>query len=250
MARTTLGDLESRMRMRGRLTPEDPSAPTFNERWSPVDPIPQFEDEIRKRERTPGYVPGYQERYGDPTKVISDLPPSLNAPMERQTSILAPAARIGVAVARPVASALAQAWMRSSAPETAAMAAEAAKKLAGRELLRRMGVGAMTTGAAGELAQPSGQGLTGPEVPPTGERTRAGMGFAPPYSPAPADIPTQEAANVAAARVRQAATPVGGRQMGTFSQALGQRPSMESAFRAMPEGLQQGLLKLFNGPQE
>lgn len=71
MARTTLADLQSRM---AREAPQNPSA---------VDPIG---DMIRQQDFMRGTPvrPGYQERLGDPSKVISGVPPSLNAPPPRQ----------------------------------------------------------------------------------------------------------------------------------------------------------------------
>jgi hypothetical protein len=59
------------------LRPVDPSADTFRKRFEPFssDPIgDKIIEQLNQQRRLPGtpVAPGYQERYGDPTKVISE----------------------------------------------------------------------------------------------------------------------------------------------------------------------------------
>lgn len=84
MARIQLSDLKSHQRP---FEPVDPSRDTFDERYRPIDPM---RDYLNRDKGTP-VRPGYQERFGDPSKVISQggLPPSVNAPPPR-TAPLAP----------------------------------------------------------------------------------------------------------------------------------------------------------------
>ena len=83
MARTTLGDLQSRKRP---FEPENPSAidPSKEVDYRFPDPI---RDMINKQYQGTPVQPGYQERFGDPSKVISQgVPPSLNQPMPKRVA--------------------------------------------------------------------------------------------------------------------------------------------------------------------
>lgn len=84
MARIQLSDLKSHRRP---FEPVDPSRDTFDERFRPIDPL---RDYLNRDKGTP-VRPGYQERFLDPSKVISQggLPPSVNAPPPRTAPPLA-----------------------------------------------------------------------------------------------------------------------------------------------------------------
>lgn len=69
-----------------RTYPKDPAENTFRQRFAPFssDPIGDFIEEQRLQGRGTPVRPGTQERFGDPTKVISEnIPPQLGAPLAR-----------------------------------------------------------------------------------------------------------------------------------------------------------------------
>lgn len=85
-------ELQSMMaRRRGRSNPQDPSVDTFRERFAPFSTDPSgdlrelIEKEQKFREGDTPVRPGRKERYGDPTKVISQyIPPSTSATNMKQ----------------------------------------------------------------------------------------------------------------------------------------------------------------------
>jgi hypothetical protein len=89
MARITLGDLRPQ---RNRLNPADPSRDTFDQRFNPNDVLREYLDQQRGLRPV---RPGTQERFGDPSKVISQdtqpplsVPPSLGMPMPRTAQLV------------------------------------------------------------------------------------------------------------------------------------------------------------------
>jgi hypothetical protein len=88
MARITLGDLHPR---RVPFTPADPSRDTFDQRFNPNDVLREYLDQQRGLRPI---RPGTRERFGDPSKVISQdtppplsVPPSLGMPMPRTAQL-------------------------------------------------------------------------------------------------------------------------------------------------------------------
>jgi hypothetical protein len=88
MARITLGDLQPR---KVPFTPADPSRDTFDQRFNPNDVLREYLDQQRGLRPV---RPGTRERFGDPSKVISQdtspplsVPPSLGMPMPRTAQL-------------------------------------------------------------------------------------------------------------------------------------------------------------------
>jgi len=207
--------------------------------------------------------PGYQERFGDPTKVISgldQLPPSLNAPDPRQ---------VGPQDLGPPQQ---EAYLGSFIRPLLTMAGRAVGRGTGKVIS-----GAAKTGTALAIGNEIDKMLRGPPVPdgvtdvteftnppspgsvPSGATTKPPM---PSYRAQPSteqvETPTEQAAAVAAARMRQAVAPPSGRQMGPFSEALAQQPNVvqglnnldQNVWNALPESVKVELRKMFLGPPQ
>lgn len=202
---------------RPRITnPVDPSVDTFKQRFAPfsndptdalqVDPFP--ERIIR---------PGTRERFGDPTKVISSLPPTLNAPMRRE-----PEAR---ALGGPVTAG--QPYVvGENGPEVVVPKQDGTVQTAASEL--PPGFRFADEPAPGGGLPPGFRFADEAPTPPTPLQPAppAGASVAPLPAPNagttqfPSDDPAQAAREAAALRMQRAVAPEGGRQEGAATRAI------------------------------